>query len=155
MRPNAKKHRSSRSWEGLQTNTQQGNGNLHPMTTVWIWTLWTICMNLQANSCPDSSERNTALLIPWYWLWKILENQLSHSVSELLFFKLLYWGMVDIIRCTYFMHTTQWFGGRCTHMRASLVVHSIKNLLAMLKTWVRSPGQADPLEKEMATTPVF
>ena len=29
----------------------------------------------------------------------------------------------------------------------------VKNLLAMRETWVRSLGQEDPLEKEMATHP--
>ena len=35
--------------------------------------------------------------------------------------------------------------------RASLVAQRLKHLLAMWKTWVRSLGQEDPLEKEMAT----
>ena len=34
---------------------------------------------------------------------------------------------------------------------ASLVVQSLKRLPAMWETWVRSLGQEDPLEKEMAT----
>ena len=38
---------------------------------------------------------------------------------------------------------------------ASLVVQLVKNLLAMWETWVRSLGWEDPLEKGMATTPVF
>ena len=35
--------------------------------------------------------------------------------------------------------------------RASLVAQSVKNLPALQETWVQSPGQEDPLEKEMAT----
>ena len=35
--------------------------------------------------------------------------------------------------------------------RASLVAQRVKHLPAMRETWVRSPGQEDPLEKEMAT----
>ena len=35
--------------------------------------------------------------------------------------------------------------------RASLVAGIVKNLPAMQKSWVRSLGQEDPLEKEMAT----
>ena len=35
--------------------------------------------------------------------------------------------------------------------RASLVAQMVKNLPAMQETWVRSLGQGDPLEKEMAT----
>ena len=31
----------------------------------------------------------------------------------------------------------------------------VKRLPAMQETWVQSLGQEDPLEKEMATTPVF
>ena len=34
---------------------------------------------------------------------------------------------------------------------ASLVAQSVKNLLAVQETWVRSLGGEDPLEKEMAT----
>ena len=34
---------------------------------------------------------------------------------------------------------------------ASLVAQLVKNLPAMQETWVRSLGQEDPLEKEMAT----
>ena len=35
--------------------------------------------------------------------------------------------------------------------RASLVAQLVKKLPAMQETWVRSPGQEDPLEKGMAT----
>ena len=35
--------------------------------------------------------------------------------------------------------------------RASLVAQRLKHLPAMWETWVRSLGQEDPLEKEMAT----
>ena len=34
---------------------------------------------------------------------------------------------------------------------ASLVVQTVQRLPAMQETWVRSLGQEDPLEKEMAT----
>ena len=34
---------------------------------------------------------------------------------------------------------------------ASLVAQLVKNLPAVQKTWVRSLGQEDPLEKEIAT----
>ena len=36
-------------------------------------------------------------------------------------------------------------------IRASLVVHLVKNLLAMRETWVQSLGWEYPLEKGMAT----
>ena len=35
--------------------------------------------------------------------------------------------------------------------RASLAAYTVKNLPAMLETWVQSLGQEDPLEKGMAT----
>ena len=38
---------------------------------------------------------------------------------------------------------------------ASLVAQSVKNLLAMQETWVQFLDLEDPLEKEMATAPVF
>ena len=37
------------------------------------------------------------------------------------------------------------------YLRASLVVQRSQRLPAMWETWVRSLGQEDPLEKEMAT----
>ena len=37
------------------------------------------------------------------------------------------------------------------HFEASLVMQRLKHLPAMWETWVRSLGQEDPLEKEMAT----
>ena len=36
-------------------------------------------------------------------------------------------------------------------LMASLVAQRIKHLLVMWETWVRSLGQEDPLEKELAT----
>ena len=36
-------------------------------------------------------------------------------------------------------------------LRASLVAQTVKNILAMQETWVRSLGQEDPLEKGAAT----
>ena len=38
---------------------------------------------------------------------------------------------------------------------ASLVAQTVKNLPAMQEAWVQSLGQEYPLEKEMATTPIF
>ena len=38
---------------------------------------------------------------------------------------------------------------------ASPVTQSVKNLSAIQETWVQFLGQEDPLEKEMATPPVF
>ena len=38
--------------------------------------------------------------------------------------------------------------------RVSLVAQTVKNLPAMQEIWVRSLGQEDPMEKEMATPPV-
>ena len=37
------------------------------------------------------------------------------------------------------------------NIRASLGAHVVKNVLSVLETRVRSLGQEDPLEKEMAT----
>ena len=38
-----------------------------------------------------------------------------------------------------------------THMKATLVIQTIKNLPAMQQTWVQYLCQEDPLEKRMAT----
>ena len=38
-----------------------------------------------------------------------------------------------------------------SNSRASLVAQTVKNVLAMQKTWVPSPGWEDPLEKGMVT----
>ena len=40
-------------------------------------------------------------------------------------------------------------------LRDSLVAQTVKNLPAVKETWVRSLSREDPLEKEMATHPVF
>ena len=39
--------------------------------------------------------------------------------------------------------------------RVFLVAQTVKNLPAMLETWVRSLGWEDPLEEGMAATPLF
>ena len=39
------------------------------------------------------------------------------------------------------------------YLNANLVAQMVKRLTAMRETWVRSPGQGDPLEKAMATHP--
>ena len=49
------------------------------------------------------------------------------------------------------LHAT-WCGQK--NWGASLVAHRVKNLPAMQETWVPFLGREDPLEKEMATTPV-
>ena len=41
------------------------------------------------------------------------------------------------------------------HYRASLVVHLVRNLPAMLETWVQSLGWEDPLETERLPTAAF
>ena len=46
-------------------------------------------------------------------------------------------------------------GIRSDSAAASLVAQQVKNLPATRKTWVRSLGWEDPLEKGMATTVVF
>ena len=43
------------------------------------------------------------------------------------------------------------FVGASLVVRASLVAHMVKNLLAMQETWVQYLGQEDPLEKGMVT----
>ena len=44
-----------------------------------------------------------------------------------------------------------WGGGGASKSLASLVASTVKCLLTMQETWVRSQGWKDPLEKEMAT----
>ena len=46
---------------------------------------------------------------------------------------------------------SQRVGHNLTIFLASLVAQRLKRLSAMEDTWVRSLGQEDPLEKEMAT----
>ena len=47
----------------------------------------------------------------------------------------------------------KWFcvGVRYTQFWASLVAQTVKNLPPKLETWVRSLGQDDPLQEDMAT----
>ena len=51
-------------------------------------------------------------------------------------------------RAVYFMHGN-------VYVWVSLVAQTEKNLPAMQETWVQSLGWEDPLEKQMATTPVL
>ena len=44
---------------------------------------------------------------------------------------------------------------KCFPISPWLVAQMVKNLPARWETWVQSMGQEDPLEKGMATTPVF
>ena len=44
-------------------------------------------------------------------------------------------------------------GSQC--INTSLVAQKLKRLTPVRETWVQSLGQEDPLEKEMATPPVF
>ena len=43
------------------------------------------------------------------------------------------------------------FNGGIMNLEASLVAQTVKNLLAVQETWVRSLGWEDPLGKGMAT----
>ena len=49
------------------------------------------------------------------------------------------------------LHSAQEMFAACSGQRASLVAQSVKSLPAVQETQVRSLGQEDPLEKEMAT----
>ena len=53
---------------------------------------------------------------------------------------------MNLYNCDFYIHRIN-----CRSRRASLVAQSIKSLPAMWESWVRSLGQEDPLEKEMAT----
>ena len=52
------------------------------------------------------------------------------------------WGRRELDKMIAQLNTFTW---------ASLVAQTVKYLPAMRETWVRSLGQEDPLEKEMAT----
>ena len=56
--------------------------------------------------------------------------------------------------CIYIDMFFKWLNEIFSHYETSLVAQTVKNLPAMWKTWVRSLGQEDPLEKGTAT-PVF
>ena len=55
---------------------------------------------------------------------------------------------------TFFWFIPQIFIKHLIYALASLVAQTVKNLPAMRETQVRSLGQEDPLEKEMATHPL-
>ena len=61
------------------------------------------------------------------------------------FFKGQFNGSLLFKMCRFFTLPFKSFCG------ASLVAQMVKNLPAMQETWVKSLGQEDPLEKEMAT----
>ena len=52
-----------------------------------------------------------------------------------------------------FLRKIRYYGLTRQRLGASLVAQRLKRLPAVQETWVRSLGQEDPLEKEMATHP--
>ena len=93
-----------------------------------------------------------------------LAHDLKGAVQPLGFQCLVWRGLADrscsrsgLSRLTghSFIHSTNNFelllSVRHHSQRASQVAQMVKNLPTMLETWVRSLGQGDPLEKEMAS----
>ena len=73
--------------------------------------------------------------------------QITHlSLKYLSFEKIVVLSLLHNIWCSNFFLMSHQF-----IIWASLVAQKVKNLPAMQETWVRSLGQEDPLEKEMAT----
>ena len=90
-------------------------------------------------------------------LWKILQ-EMEIQGHLTCFLRNLYAGQEATARTGH--GATNWFQiGKAVHQGCilshflfnSLVAQTVKCLPAMLETWVRSLGQEDPLEKEMAT----
>ena len=83
-------------------------------------------------------------------LYKVLSN-----------LKNVFQGKVDDINRSLFINDKFTFSMftsgkmRVDLYKTSLVAQLVKNPPAMQKTWVRSLGWEDPLEKGKATTPVF
>ena len=67
----------------------------------------------------------------------------------------LYWIQIlcetDVLQTLYFSKTVACLFIFKIHILPSLVAQWVKNLPAMQETWVQSPGQEDPLEKELAS----
>ena len=59
--------------------------------------------------------------------------------------------MYKIDSCLYMSTPVSQFVPLYLSLQASLVAQTVKHLPTMQETWVRSLGQEDPLEKEMAT----
>ena len=73
-----------------------------------------------------------------------VHHQLPETISGLQSLKYLLSGPSWKKFANLWLKTEAYFG-------ASLVAQTVKNLPAMLETWVQSLGQEDPLEKGMAT----
>ena len=81
--------------------------------------------------------------------WKSFQDAYTVLSAELLWLHnriiLFHWGKLAFFISWYFFPL----------LGASLVVQMVKNLPAMQESWVQSLGRKEPLEKGMATTPVF
>ena len=64
---------------------------------------------------------------------------------------ILYWSIVGYQSCVTLRSTGKRFSYTYSWIWASLVAQLVKNLPAMLQTWVQSLGWEDPLEKGKAT----
>ena len=73
-----------------------------------------------------------------------VHHQLPETISGLQSLKYLLSGPSWKKFANLWLKTEAYFG-------ASLVAQTVKNLPAMLETWVQALGQEDPLEKGMAT----
>ena len=77
------------------------------------------------------------------WVAGIPQSGLWHHTSVTLSVVFLTHCISTVLRIAYYVDS--WWP------RASLVTQQVKNLPAMLETWVRSLGWEDPLEKGKAT----
>ena len=84
-------------------------------------------------------------------------------LTDNLLFKNLYWSIVELQCYVNFRYTAKSISYTFTYMHfvlkflshTSQMAQTVKNLPAMQETRVQSWCQEDPLEKGMATTPVF
>ena len=119
-----------------------------------------ICCSIQtetAVSPPTSEHSRQARLVPSYPAGDLCSRRhpsLARTLSELGCAQrhflpkpphpLFFWSQTCML-----------FGDSLWLLLASLVAQMVKHLPAMQETQVQSLGWEDPLEKEMATTPVF
>ena len=93
-------------------------------------------------------------LLVYFWLIALLYSRNQHNIVKQLSSngkKMFKWKRIVVFLWSVFVCVYIFSYPQAIYTWPSLVAQMVKRLPTMRKTWVRSLGQEDPLEKEMAT----